>query len=82
MACKVEDLRQIPLFGLLDNDELSVLAVQVEVKRFAARQRIYKMGEAGKHAYVMIAGTVRVSTVDESHHSTPRAAPANCLQST
>ncbi|HXC96562.1 MAG TPA: DUF1003 domain-containing protein [Edaphobacter sp.] len=67
MACKVEDLRQIPLFGLLDNDELSVLAAQVEVKRFAARQRIYKMGEAGKHAYVMIAGTVRVSTVDESH---------------
>ena len=67
MTCKVEDLRQIPLFALLDDDELGVLAAQVEVKRFAARQRIYKMGEAGKHAYVMIAGAVRVSTVDESH---------------
>jgi CRP/FNR family transcriptional regulator, cyclic AMP receptor protein len=67
MTCKVEDLRQIPLFALLDDDELGVLAAQVEVKRFAERQRIYKMGEAGKHAYVMISGAVRVSTVDESH---------------
>ena len=67
MTCKVEDLRQIPLFALLDDDEMAVLAAQVEVKRFAARQRIYKMGEPGKHAYVMMAGAVRVSTVDESH---------------
>ncbi len=67
MACKVDDLRQIPLFALLDDDEMAVLAAQVEVKRFAARQRIYKMGEPGKHAYVMMAGAVRVSTVDESH---------------
>jgi CRP/FNR family transcriptional regulator, cyclic AMP receptor protein len=67
MTCKAEDLRQIPLFALLDDDEMAVLAAQVEIKKFAARQRIYKIGEPGKHAYVMISGTVRVTTVDEDH---------------
>jgi CRP/FNR family transcriptional regulator, cyclic AMP receptor protein len=67
MACKVDDLRQIPLFALLDDDELAVLAAQVEIKRFAARQRIYKIGEPGKHAYVMMSGIVRVTTVDQDH---------------
>ena len=67
MPCKAEDLRQIPLFALLDDDEMAVLAAQVEIKRFAARQRIYKIGEPGKHAYVMMSGLVRVTTVDDDH---------------
>src|SRR5580698_11463554 len=67
MTCKAEDLRQIPLFALLDDDEMAVLAAQVEIKRFAARQRIYKIGEPGKHAYVMMSGIVRVTTVDQDH---------------
>jgi len=67
MACNPATLKQIPLFALLDDDELAVLAAQVELKQFAARQRIYKMGEPGKHAYVMISGQVRVTTVDEDH---------------
>ncbi|MBB5327698.1 putative membrane protein [Edaphobacter lichenicola] len=44
-----------------------MLAAQVEVKKFATRQRIYKLGEPGKHAYVMMSGTVRVTTVDRDH---------------
>src|ERR1700755_2083823 len=67
MACKAEDLRQIPLFALLDDDEMAVLAAQVEIKKFAARQRIYKIDEPGKHAYVMMSGMVRVTTVDQDH---------------
>jgi CRP/FNR family cyclic AMP-dependent transcriptional regulator len=67
MACNAEDLRQIPLFALLDDDEMSVLAAQVEKKKFVPRQRIYKIGEPGKHAYVMISGKVQVTTLDESH---------------
>jgi CRP/FNR family transcriptional regulator, cyclic AMP receptor protein len=67
MTCKAEDLRQIPLFALLDDDEMAVLSAQVEIKQFAPRQRIYKIGEPGKHAYVMMSGLVRVTTVDESH---------------
>jgi CRP/FNR family cyclic AMP-dependent transcriptional regulator len=67
MTCKAEDLRQIPLFALLDDDEMAILAAQVEIKKFAPRQRIYKIGEPGKHAYVMISGAVRVTTVDQDH---------------
>src|SRR5213080_3480708 len=65
MSCEPELLRNVPLFALLDNDEAAVLASQVELKKFAPRQRIYKKGDAGGQAYVMISGKVRVSTVDE-----------------
>jgi CRP/FNR family cyclic AMP-dependent transcriptional regulator len=58
MACKAEELRQIPLFALLDGEEIAVLAAQVQIKKFAPRQRIYKLGEACKHAYVMMSGVV------------------------
>jgi uncharacterized membrane protein len=40
------------------------LAAQVELKRFAARERIYKMGEPGGKAYVVVSGSVRLTTVD------------------
>src|SRR5437899_4349509 len=67
MPCNPSILRQVPLFALLDDDETAVLAGQVEVKTFAPRQRIYKMGEPGDRAYVLVSGSVRVTTVDEDH---------------
>src|SRR5580765_4416154 len=67
MACDPKELTQIPLFALLDDEEAAVLAVQVELKRFAPRQRIYRMGDPSQHAYIMMSGTVRVTTVDEDH---------------
>ena len=67
MACNPSILRQVPLFALLDDEETAVLASQVEVKNFAARQRIYKMGDPGERAYVLVSGSVRVTTVDEDH---------------
>jgi uncharacterized membrane protein len=39
----------------------------VEVRHFSPRQRIYKIGDTGGRAYVMVSGTVRVTTVDEDH---------------
>jgi len=65
MPCDQEILRDVPLFALLDDDERAVLASQVDVTRFAARQRIYKIGDPGGRAYVMVSGAVRVSTIDE-----------------
>jgi CRP/FNR family transcriptional regulator, cyclic AMP receptor protein len=67
MACKPEVLRNVPLFALLDDEEAAVLASQVELKTFAPRERIYKAGESGEQAYVVITGKVRVTTVDEDH---------------
>src|SRR5256885_9363166 len=65
MACSPEILRRVPLFALLDDEETAVLAGQVEIKTFAPRQRIYKMGDPGGRAYVMISGKARLTTVDE-----------------
>lgn len=65
MGCEAEELRHVPLFALLDEDETAVLAGQVEVKNFAPRQRIYKIGAPAGQAYVMLSGKVRVTTVDE-----------------
>ena len=67
MACNPTVLRQVPLFALLDDDETAVLASQVEVKTFSPRQRIYKIGDAGGQAYVMVSGSVRITTIDEDH---------------
>jgi CRP/FNR family transcriptional regulator, cyclic AMP receptor protein len=65
MPCNPEVLRNVSLFALLDDDELAILAGQVELRKFTPRQRIYKMGDPGLHAYVMVSGTARVTTVDE-----------------
>ena len=46
----------MPLFALLDDEETAVLSAQVELKKYATRQRIYKMGDPGGQAYVMISG--------------------------
>jgi CRP/FNR family transcriptional regulator, cyclic AMP receptor protein len=67
MACNPEVLKHVPLFALLDEDETAVLAGQVELKKFAPRQRIYKIGDPGSQAYVMVSGTVRVTTVDQDN---------------
>jgi uncharacterized membrane protein len=67
MPCDTLELKHVPLFALLDDDEIAVLAAQVDHKVFAARQRIYKMGDPGMHAYIMLSGSVQVSTVDEDH---------------
>ncbi|HVO62951.1 MAG TPA: DUF1003 domain-containing protein [Terriglobales bacterium] len=65
MACNTETLKRVPLFSLLDDDELAVLAAQVEVREFTPHQRIYKIGDSGERAYVIVSGRVSVSTIDE-----------------
>jgi CRP/FNR family cyclic AMP-dependent transcriptional regulator len=67
MPCNLEELKHIPLFQLLDDDELAVLAGQVELRRFTARQRIFKIGDPPKSAYVLMSGSVRVSMNDEDN---------------
>ena len=67
MGCNPEALKNVPLFALLDEDELALLSQQVEHKQYAPRERIYKIGDPGGRAYVMTSGRVRVTTVDEDH---------------
>ena len=77
MACNPEVLKHVPLFALLDEDETAVLAGQVQLKTFAPRQRIYKIGDPGGQAYVMVSGQVRVTTVDQDHQEVVVDQPAH-----
>jgi len=65
MPCTADELSHVPLFSLLDQDELAILAQQVESRDFAARQRIYKAGEQSTSGFVVMSGAVRVTLIDE-----------------
>jgi uncharacterized membrane protein len=67
MGCDPKVFEEIPIFSLLDADERAVLADQVELRRFAARQRIYRAGDMGERAYVVLRGQVRVVVIDEDN---------------
>jgi len=77
MPCDPQELKHVPLFALLDDEEMAVLAAQVEIKTFAPRQRIYKIGDLGGQAYIMMSGAVRVTTIDEDHQEVIVDQPAH-----
>jgi len=77
MACRPEILRQVPLFALLDDEETAVLAGQVELREFMTRQRIYKIGDPGDKAYVMVSGAVRLTMIDEDQQEVVVDEPAH-----
>ena len=76
MHCSPEVLKQVPLFAGFDDDEALVLCEQVEMKTFQPRQRIYKIGDAGGRGYVLVSGSVRVTTVDEDNQEVVVDEPA------
>ena len=76
MACSPEMLKRVPLFALFDDEETAVLAAQVETRTFAARQRIWKIGDPGRQACVLVSGAVRVTTVDDDQQEVVVDQPA------
>ena len=76
MPCNADLLTHVPLFSLLDEDERAVLAAQVDLKSFAALERIYRAGDASGRGYVVVSGNVRVSTIDEDHQEVVVEEPA------
>jgi uncharacterized membrane protein len=67
MACDPKLLHDVPLFSTMDNDELRILAGQVELRQFPARQRIFRVGDPGDRAYIMLSGAVRVTVFDDDN---------------
>ena len=67
MACSVVVLKEVPLFSLLDDEELAVLAGQVELRKFTPRQRIFRIGDPSERAFIMVSGSVEVTTIDEDN---------------
>ena len=76
MACDKDELKHVPLFALLDDEETAVLAGQVELKKFAPRQRIYKISEPGGKRTSWCPAAVRITTVDEDHQEVVVDQPA------
>ena len=77
MPCDPAILKRVPFFALFDDDELGILASEVEVRTFAARQRIYKIGDSAGTAYVLLSGAVRVTTIDEDQQDVVFDEPAS-----
>ena len=77
MPCNPDELRHVPLFELLDDDEAQILAAQVEIRQFAPRQRIFKAGDPAGHGYVMMSGSVSVTTMDEDQREVLLDEPAH-----
>ena len=76
MPCETHVLRKVPLFANLDEEELGILTAQVRLRKFGAQHRIYKIGAPAQHAYVLLAGSVRVTTVDEDQQEVVVNEPA------
>ena len=77
MPCDPSVFEDVPIFSLLDADERAVLAEHVELRRFAARQRIYRVGDPGEKAYVMLSGRVEVVVIDDDHQEVIVDTPGN-----
>lgn len=77
MPCDFEELRHVPLFDLLDDDELRVLAAHVDLRRFAPRQRIFKASDPANHAYIVMEGRVRLTAIDDDQQEVVVDEPAH-----
>ena len=60
MLPEADLLKEVPLFELLDDNERTELAAQLDVVSFAAGQTIFNYGEPGDAIYVISSGEVEV----------------------
>src|SRR5215471_808997 len=67
MPCDPAIFEEVSLFSLLDADERAVLAEQVELRRFPPRHRIYRSGDPGGKAFIVVKGRVEVAVIDEDN---------------
>ena len=67
MPCDPAIFEEVSLFSLLDADERAVLAEQVELRRFAPLHRIYRSGDPGGKAFIVVKGRVEVAVIDEDN---------------
>jgi len=65
MPCNPDELRHVPLFELLDDEEARVLSAQIEIRYFAPNQHIYKAGEPATHGYIVCSGKASLTAVDD-----------------
>src|SRR5947207_9885690 len=65
MAIDAETLRNVPIFQLLDNDELAELAAHIDEQTFQANQLIFKEGDPGRNMQIILSGAVQTYVTDD-----------------
>ena len=61
-----ELLRKIPLFELLDDDEVKVLSEQLDQKQVYAGQVVFNQGDGGGTMYVVQSGKIEIFLMDDN----------------
>lgn len=62
ISTKITFLEQFPIFDVLTNDELHVLAEMVELKKRPKYAYIYSHGDESEHLFFLIKGTIKIVT--------------------
>lgn len=61
MAANTEILAQVPLFSILDEQEIAALAERVDHEKFEAGKVVFEQGQPGEALYVVVSGRVEIS---------------------
>jgi len=67
MPTDAQLLADVSIFQLLDDDERTVLAQQIERRRFATGATIFRAGDRGDSLFVIRSGEVELWLYDEDH---------------
>lgn len=64
MSVDAAILQEVPMFNLLDDDELTELSAQLEERSYVAGQTIFKASDPGGEMHVVISGKVELFIID------------------
>ena len=68
MAIDTQVLQNVPLFQLLDQEELKDLLAETEERSFVAGQTIFREGQPGGEMHVILDGRVETFLMDDEGH--------------
>jgi CRP-like cAMP-binding protein len=63
---KVASLQQVPIFSMLEPEDLASLAAMAHRQRFRKGQTIFYQGDPGNAMYILLRGVVKMSVLAES----------------
>ncbi|HVO43049.1 MAG TPA: DUF1003 domain-containing protein [Aggregatilineales bacterium] len=65
MPVDATTLHNIPLFNLLDPDELAELSAHIDEDSFATGQAVFKAGDPGDEMHIVLSGKIQVFVTDD-----------------
>jgi uncharacterized membrane protein len=68
MAIEASVLKNVPLFQLMDEDELRALTAEIHERSYLAGQTVFRVDQPGAEMHVVIDGRVETFITDEEGH--------------